>query len=174
MNERTVYAGRVATLKLVDIVGSDRALHVREVVEHAPGAAIVAVDTDATVLLVRQHRPAVGAHVLELPAGIVEPGEEPIDCARRELQEETGFSADRVEPLAVFYSSPGFCTEVLHVFAAHGLRQAEAHPDEVEPIDVVRMPLESAIEQVLSGEVSDAKTITGLLAYWRTTQSRRT
>jgi ADP-ribose pyrophosphatase len=173
VNERTLYAGRVVTLKLMDIVGTDGAPHVREIVEHAAGAAIVAVDEDGQVLLVRQHRPAVGAHVLELPAGLVDPGEQPIDCAGRELEEETGYAAGSIEPLASFYSSPGFCTEVLHVFAAHQLRPAHAHPDEDEPIEVVRLPLEAAIEQALHADVTDAKTITGLLAYSRRAHTAR-
>ncbi len=139
----------------------------REIVEHAPGAAVVAIDADGQVLLVRQLRPAVEANLLELPAGLVEPGEQPIDCARRELAEETGFSADRLEPLVRFYTSPGFSTELVHIFVATGLRESAVDPDEEEEIELVRLPLEYAIDQVLQGGLSDAKTIAGLLAYAR-------
>src|SRR5712691_3538216 len=122
--EREIYAGRVVTLRLKYLRRQDGRTLVREIVEHAPGAAVVAVDADGQVLLVRQHRPAVDAHVLELPAGLVDPGEQPIDTARRELAEETGFAADHVEPLVSFYTSPGFSTELIHIFVATGLRTA--------------------------------------------------
>ncbi len=143
----------------------------REIVEHAPGAAVVAVDADGQVLLVRQHRPAVDAHLLELPAGLVDPGEQPIDTAGRELVEETGFAADQIEPLVSFYTSPGFSTELIHIFAATGLHAATAAHDEEEEIELVRMSLEDAIHQVLAGEISDAKTVAGLLAYARLARS---
>jgi ADP-ribose pyrophosphatase len=162
-----VYAGRVVTLRLESVPLGDGRTAQREIVEHAPGAAVVAVDEAGQVLLVRQHRPAVGASVLELPAGLVDPGETPLECARRELAEETGYAAADVVPLATFYTSPGFCTEVLHVFAARGLRAVDVARDEEEEIELVRLPLAEAIERVLHGEISDAKTITGLLAYAR-------
>jgi ADP-ribose pyrophosphatase len=166
-HDELVYSGRVVTLKLKRLSQPDGRVLVREVVEHAPGAAIVAVDDAQNVLLVRQHRPAVGAAVLELPAGIVDPGEEPIQTARRELEEETGFTAADMRPLARFYSSPGFSTEVLHVFLATGLSARAVARDEEEELELVRLPLAEALANVLDGELSDAKTITGLLAYWR-------
>ena len=163
--DREIYAGRILTLRLTHVPMADGRLAAREIVEHAPGAAVVAVDADGKVLLVRQWRPAVGAALLELPAGLVDPGETPIDCARRELAEETGFSARHIEPLVSFYSSPGFCTELLHVFVAAGLEPASLTGDEEEDIELVRLPLAEAIAQVLDAEISDAKTVTGLLAY---------
>src|SRR6187549_829015 len=113
-----IYAGRVVTLRLAQVQLQDGRLVQREFVEHAPGAAIVAVDEHGQVLLVRQPRPAVGAAVLELPAGLVDAGETPLECARRELAEETGYRAEHLEPLVEFYTSPGFCTERIHVFVA--------------------------------------------------------
>src|ERR671936_2612240 len=109
-DEREVYAGRVVTLRLKYLPQPDGRRHLREIVEHAPGAAAVAVDDDGQVLLVRQSRPAVDAALLELPAGLVDAGEAPIDCARRELTEETGYAASPLEPLLSFYTSPGFST----------------------------------------------------------------
>ena len=157
--DREIYAGRVVTLRLKYVP------HLREIVEHAPGAAVVAVDHDGSVVLVRQERPAVGARILELPAGLVDPGEQPIDCARRELAEETGLAAQTLEPLVSFYTSPGFSTELIHVFVASGLSPTVAAHDDEEEIEVVRLPLESAIQQVTEAEISDAKTVAGLLAY---------
>jgi nudix-type nucleoside diphosphatase (YffH/AdpP family) len=166
-----IYAGRVVTLRLRSLPQPDGSRRVREIVEHVPGAAVVAVDADGQVLLVRQLRPAVGTHLLELPAGLVDPGEEPIDTARRELEEETGFTAQHLDPLVRFYTSPGFCTELLHIFVATSLQECEARPDAEEEIELVRMPLDRAIDHVLDGEISDAKTVAGLLAYWRRTLS---
>jgi ADP-ribose pyrophosphatase len=163
--EREIYSGRVVTLRLKQVRTADGRLVVREVVEHAPGVAVVAVDDDGQVLLVRQPRPAVGARLLELPAGIVDPGETPLESARRELAEETGFAAQSMEPLVEFYTSPGFSTERLHVFAATGLGPAQVAPDEDEEIELVRVPVREAVERILGGEITDAKTIAGLLAY---------
>ena len=165
--EREIYAGRIVTLRLKYLRQSNGRILLREIVEHAPGAAVVAVDTDDWVLLVRQHRPAVDANLLELPAGLVDPGEQPIESARRELAEETGFTADHLAPLVRCYTSPGFSTELIHIFVATGLHEGTATHDEEEEIELVRMPLEDAIQQVLEGEISDAKTIAGLLAFRR-------
>jgi ADP-ribose pyrophosphatase len=166
-----IYAGRVVTLRLKYLPQPDGTSRLREIVEHVPGAAVVAIDATGQVLLVRQPRPAVERHLLELPAGLVDPGEAPIDTARRELEEETGFTAAHLEPLVRFFTSPGFCTEVLHIFVATGLQAGVAHPDDGEDIELVRLPLEQAIEQVLNGDIGDAKTVAGLLAYWRRTHA---
>jgi ADP-ribose pyrophosphatase len=160
-----IYAGRVVTLRLAQLPRPDGRVLVREIVEHRPGAAVVAVDAEGRVLLVRQPRPAVGIDLLELPAGIVDPGETPAECALRELAEETGFTAQQLEPLVQVFSSPGFCTEVLHIFAASGLVRAQVAQDEEEDIELVLLPLAEAIEHVLSSGIADAKTVAGLLAY---------
>jgi len=169
-----IYAGRVVTLRLAQVQTGDGRLVQREIVEHAPGAAIVAVDEDGQVLLVRQPRPAVGTSMLELPAGLVDDGETPIECARRELAEETGYRAGHLEPLVEFYTSPGFCTERIHVFVATNLERVDVAHDEDEEIELIRLPLADALERVLKQEVSDAKTITGLLAYYRMSSGRST
>jgi ADP-ribose pyrophosphatase len=167
MNDREIYAGRILKLLVKYVVLADGKPHLREIVEHRPGAAIVAIDADGQVLLVRQVRPAVGVAVLELPAGLIDPGEEPIECARRELVEETGFRARVVEPLVAFYTSPGFTDELIHIFVGTDLEESVAAPDEEEEIELVRMPLEAALRRVMREEISDAKTVAGLLAYSR-------
>jgi ADP-ribose pyrophosphatase len=169
-----IYAGRVVTLRLAQVRTRAGHLVQREIVEHAPGAAVVAVDADGQVLLVRQPRPAVGASVLELPAGLVDEGETPIECARRELAEETGYHAERLEPLVEFYTSPGFCTERIHIYVATTLEPVEAAHDEDEELELVRLPVAEAIQRVLEDEISDAKTVTGLLAYYRMSSGRST
>src|SRR5436305_2580309 len=133
---RELYAGRILTLRLKYLLQPDGRRHLREIVEHKPGAAVVAVDEDKQVLLVRQLRPAVNARVLELPAGLIDPGEAPIACARRELEEETGFAARSLEPLVAFYTSPGFTDELVHIFAANGLQETSTSHDEEEEIEL--------------------------------------
>jgi ADP-ribose pyrophosphatase len=166
MPDREIYAGRIVTLRLRDLPGPDGSVRLREIVEHAPAAAVVAVDADGQVLLVRQLRPAVDEVLLELPAGILDPGEDPVTGARRELEEETGYTADRLEPLVRFYPSPGFCTELIHVFVADGLRECLGQPEEDEELELVRLPLAEALDQVRRGDIVDSKTVVGLLAYW--------
>jgi ADP-ribose pyrophosphatase len=163
--DREVYAGRILTLHLKYLPQPDGRRFLREIVEHQPGAAAVAVDDQGQVLLVRQSRPAVGARILELPAGLIDPGEAPIDCARRELREETGYQAASLEPLVAFYTSPGFTDELIHVFVATDLQPSPTAHDEEEQIELVRLPLAEAVRQVMHAELSDAKTVTGLLAY---------
>jgi ADP-ribose pyrophosphatase len=161
--EREIYAGRVVTLRLRELPGPDGSVRLREIVEHAPAAAVIAVDDHDQILLVRQFRPAVDQTLLELPAGILDPGEDPLTCARRELEEETGYTAERLEPLLQFYPSPGFCTELLHIFVAHGLRECSAALDEDEELELVRLPLAEALQLVRAGQITDSKTVVGLL-----------
>jgi ADP-ribose pyrophosphatase len=171
--DREVYAGRILTLRLTYVRQADGRRHLREIVEHLPGAAAVAVDDDGHVLLVRQPRPAVGVAPLELPAGLIEPGEQPADTARRELEEETGYLARGIQPLVSFYTSPGFTDELIHIFVATELVRTAVQLEEgEEDIELVRLPLAEALDQVLHGELSDAKTVVGLLAYVRWAATR--
>ena len=136
----------------------------REVVEHPGGVCILPVDDDGTCYMVRQYRYPVQKHLLEAPAGKLEKGEDPLDCAVRELGEETGFTAGRMIPLGGFYTSPGFSTEKLYLYVATDLRQGEQHPDEGELLDLVKMPLAELKAAVLRGEIEDGKTATLVLA----------
>jgi ADP-ribose pyrophosphatase len=136
----------------------------KEIVEHGDAVAIVPV-SDGQVTLVRQQRVAAGGKVLELPAGILEAGESPLESARRELREETGLHAGEWVEVATFFSSPGFTDERIHLFIATGLEQGEASPDESEDIELVRMPLDEV--PALIEEVEDAKTLAGLLLLLR-------
>jgi ADP-ribose pyrophosphatase len=139
-------------------------LTTREIVEHRGAVAIVALDEDDNVLLVRQFRKPVESELLEIPAGTLEPGEEPESCALRELEEETGYNAGRLERILGFYSSPGFCSEYIHIYFATDLMRSKAKASADESIEVVKVPFSKALEMVLSGEICDAKTIIGLLS----------
>ena len=136
---------------------------VREVVRHPGGAGGLPVFADGRVALVRQYRHPAGREVLEIPAGRIEVGESPDDCARREIEAEIGARPGKMEKLAEFYSTPGFCEEKLHVFLATGLEKARQDLDEDEALDVVYLPLEEAIELARKGEIEDSKTLIALL-----------
>ncbi|HZC74523.1 MAG TPA: NUDIX hydrolase, partial [Gaiellaceae bacterium] len=125
-----------------------------------------AVDDESYVTLVRQLREATRAHLLELPAGTAEEGEAPLETARRELQEECGLSGGEWRELAAFWTTPGFCRERMHLFAAEGVVRGEASPAPDEDLEIVRWPV-AEVEARL-GEIEDAKTLAGLLLYLRT------
>lgn len=135
----------------------------REVVRHPGGVCVAAVDEAGVVTLVRQYRYPFAAHLLELPAGKLEPGEDPLEAARRELSEETGLEADTWTELGALYTSPGFSTETLYLYLATGLHRGQAHPDSNELLDVVTMPLGELLRRIDAGEVRDAKTVAGAL-----------
>jgi ADP-ribose diphosphatase len=137
--------------------------HEREIVEHPGAVAIVAIDGDGCVALVRQLREPARKRLLELPAGTAEPGEEPLETARRELQEECGMTGGEWRELAAFWTTPGFCRERMHVFAAEGVERGEASPAADEDLELVRWPVAEVGKRL--GEIEDAKTLAGLLLY---------
>lgn len=138
----------------------------REVVRHPGAVAIVAITPERQLVLVRQYRYAAGRFLLEIPAGTLEPGETPEATARRELREETGYTADRLRPLGSFFSAPGFCDEVIHLFRADGLTPGEPDPDFGEAIQLVELPVEEARRRLLAGGFEDAKTLVALGRYF--------
>ena len=160
---RSIYEGRIINLR-VDEVRTPGALEtVREIVEHPGAVALVATGRDGRVLLVKQYRHAVGRVTTEIPAGTLKPGEDPLACAERELIEETGYSAARIQRIGAIHPSPGFCTEYIHLFAAHDLSAGDAHPDADEHIEVEWIPWEEALRRVTSAQIDDAKSVCGLL-----------
>ena len=154
----TVYAGRLLAVS-VERWGE----HEREIVEHPGAVAIVAVDREGCLTLVRQLREAVRTPLLELPAGTLEPGEEPLTAARRELAEETGLMGGEWAEAAAFYTTPGFCRERMTLFFAEGVEGGEAAPEQDEKLELVRWPVAEVAERL--DEIEDAKTLAGLLLY---------
>ena len=152
------YRGRIIYVHRDTVALSDGSEAVREVVEHSGGVGVLPVDADGNAWCVRQFRYPFGTHLLEVPAGKLEPGESPIDCAVRELGEETGFTAAEYTYLGMIYPSPGYCHEVLHIYLATGLTRGQAHLDRGEFLDVETYPLETLYRMVLRGELPDAKT----------------
>jgi ADP-ribose pyrophosphatase len=135
----------------------------REIVEHPGAVAIVAVDDEGYVALVRQLREATRKRLLELPAGTAESGEEPLETARRELREECGLTGGDWRELASFWTTPGFCRERMHLYAAEGVVRGEAAPAPDEELELVRWPVAEIGDRL--GEIEDAKTLAGLLLY---------
>lgn len=135
----------------------------REIVEHPGAVAIVAVDADGYVALVRQMREATRGTLLELPAGTREPGEDPLETAKRELREECGLTGGEWRELAVFWTTPGFCRERMHIFVAEGVEPGESAPESDEEIELVRLRIDDLAEWI--DEIEDAKTLAGLLLY---------
>jgi len=147
--------------KIFDVEARDG----KDVVVHGPAVAIVAVDRDDVVTLVRQDRAGAGGPLLELPAGNVEDGEPPLESARRELAEETGLHGGTWTEVASFFVTPGYCDERIHLFLARNLEQGEAHPEGTEELELVRVPLAGV--PALIADVEDAKTLAGLLVLLR-------
>jgi ADP-ribose pyrophosphatase len=157
---RVVYKG-----KLIDVTLERWGETEREIVEHPGAVAIVAIDGEGLLTLVRQRREPARKALLELPAGTLEPGEEPLVSARRELAEETGLRGGDWRQLAAFYTTPGFCRERMTVFVAERLEPGEAQPEPDEEFELVRWPVAEIGDRL--GEIEDAKTLAGLLLYLR-------
>jgi ADP-ribose pyrophosphatase len=154
-----IYSGRVLNLRIdeIDALHGAKARKV-EVVEHQGGVVVIAQPARETIVLVRQYRHPTGQELWEVPAGMIERGEPPLETARRELIEETGYRAERLTFLWSIYTTPGFCEERIHFFVAEGLTPGEAAPEEDEAFEVREWPIEDAWRLVERDELRDAKT----------------
>jgi len=160
---RRIYDGRICGLREDTVALSSGRTALREIVEHAAVVAVVPLDENGEVVLVRQYRLAAEEALLEVPAGLVDEGEDLEAAAQRELREETGYGAAGLRRLAGFFVSPGFCTEFIHVFLATGLSESPLDGDEDEDIRVERIPLAEAARLVETGAIKDAKSVVGIL-----------
>jgi len=159
-----LYQGKILNLRRDTVLLANGRQASREVVEHVESAAAVPLLGDGRVVLVEQWRYPVEQALLEIPAGIIDPGEQPAEAMRRELTEETGYAAGRLELLFSVYLAPGYSQELIHIFLAQDLQPAEADCDDDEIIRVRKIPFEDAVAACLHGELTDAKTVAGLLA----------
>jgi ADP-ribose pyrophosphatase len=162
LNSQKIYDGRVFKVT-VDIVREGDLTYQRDVVHHPGSAVIVPVHDDGTVVLVRQYRHPAVRYLLELPAGTLADGERPEAGAARELEEELGLVAERLDKLTEFFVSPGFLEEKMWIYLATTLSEGKPQPDEDEVLEVVRLPIDDALEMIATGEIQDAKTIIGLM-----------
>ena len=160
----TIYDGKIIRVEKWRVSLPDGREAAREVVIHKGAAAIVPVDAQGMVTLVRQHRVALDTFTWEIPAGKLDSvSEDPLDCAKRELEEETGLRAANWRRLSHVITTPGFCTEQISIYLATELSQHEAHADQDEFLRLNKMPLDEAVNRVMAGEFRDAKTCLGLL-----------
>ncbi len=168
MHVRTVssvlrFIGRIFSVEVQDVVLPDGRHSFREVVRHPGGSSVVAMDADNRILLVRQHRVGCDGLMREIPAGKLDPPEDALTCARRELKEEGGVVADRWDLLTRFYPSPGYTDEVISVYLARDLIHGKAMPDEGEYLTREWIPFHEALQQVYDGTLCDSKTCLGIL-----------
>ena len=164
LSSQQIYQGRAVRLRVDKVAKPSGRETTREIVEHDDCVAIIAVDAEDNVLLVRQFRHAVGKELLEIPAGGIYPDENAADAVRRELQEETGYFPHKLEKLGGFYSAPGYCTEYLYLYLATELAFSPLQAEDTESIELVRVPFADIPNLIASGKICDAKSIAGLLS----------
>jgi ADP-ribose pyrophosphatase len=165
LSTQQIYQGRAVNIRVDTVEKAGGTKTTREVVEHSDCIAVVAIDEQGNVLLVRQFRHAVDKFLLEIPAGGIDPGEEPVDAVRRELQEEIGYFPRRIDKLGGFYATPGYGTEYLYCFVATDLVPARLVAEDTDEIELVRVSPSEIPQLIASGEICDAKSIAALLMF---------
>ena len=168
VDRQVIYEGTKVRLEIHHLEDPDTGRrHKREVCVHPGAVVVLPILPDGRVLLIRNHRYAVGESLLELPAGTIDRGEEPINCAGRELIEETGYTAGRLKAMGSFFSSPGILSERMHAYAAYDLRPGRQHLEAGEEIELRPTEWDDVIDKIRSGDIRDAKTIATVLMYER-------
>lgn len=167
IQKQLVYTGKKMKLEVHHLRQPDGTRYVKEVVVHPGAVVIIPILDDGRLVMIRNYRYTVDKWLLEVPAGTLEKGEPPIDCAGRELLEETGYLAGKLASMGNFYASPGIMTELMHVFIATELTLQSAQLDQGEQIEVAPMTLSEAVHCIRTGEIVDSKTIAALLTYER-------
>jgi len=165
LSSETIYDGRAVKLRIDTVEMPNGRQTTREIVEHSECVAIVAIDEEDNLLLVSQFREAAENELLEIPAGGIEPGEDPVTAVNREMQEETGYYPRKLKSLGGFYSAPGYCTEYLHLYLATDLVASQLFAEDTEEISLVRVPLSKVSELIASGSIRDSKSLAGLYLF---------
>ncbi len=160
---KKIYDGKIINLRVDEVELPNGKTSMREIVEHPGAVAIVAITLEKKVLFVKQFRKAIEEELLEIPAGKLDQGEDPYDAAIRELEEESGYRAEALKKLGSIYTSPGFADEIIHIYLADRLIPTMQNPDEDEFLSVFQFTWEEIQQMIVTGEIKDAKTITGLL-----------
>lgn len=163
MKTDKIYEGKMVNLRIDTVELPDKKYSKREIVEHPGSVGIIPITDDGSMVLVRQFRKPIEKNLLEIPAGKIEINEEPKETALRELSEETGYMANKMEYLFEFYTSPGFSDEKIYLFLATNLLKGEANPENDEYIEVEKLKIEDLVDMVEKGEINDSKTIISIL-----------
>jgi ADP-ribose diphosphatase len=164
MQSKNIFKGKIITLNIDTVTLPNGVTVDLEMVRHPGAAAVVPLKDDGTVVLIRQFRHAAGGFIYEIPAGKLHPGEDPKACAERELEEEIGYRAGRLELVSSIFTAPGFTDEVIHIYKATGMTAGQQQLDRDEVLEVIEMPLQEAIDMIRAGMIRDAKTMVGLLS----------
>lgn len=162
ISSEMIYEGSILNLRKdkVTVINGES---YREIIEHRGGSVIVPIDEDGNIVMVKQFRKPVERVCLEVPAGKLDPGEDPLTTAKRELEEETGITAKEIIHLTDIYPSVGYSQEVLYIYMARGLSYGKTHPDENEALDIVKVPLKEAEQMIFDGKLQDAKSVVAIL-----------
>lgn len=165
-NEKTItsekkFEGRIFNVEVLNVELPDGKKGYRELVNHPGGVGIVALTDDNKILMVRQYRKPIEKDIIEIPAGKLEKGEDPLVCGKRELEEETGYRAKEFVSLGYLYPSPGFANEVTHLYLAWGLEKGNVNPDEDEYLDILELSVNDIYSAIMKNEINDAKTVIG-------------
>ncbi len=163
ISSKDVFKGRSVRLRIATIMKPSGAQAEREIVEHNDCIAVVPIDQDNNVILVKQFRTPTGKILLEIPAGSIEAGEDPEECVRRELQEEIGYLPETIIKLGGVYAAPGYCTEYLYLYLARNLKESRLVAEDTDEIEIVRVPLTEIPELIKTGQICDGKSVSGLL-----------
>ncbi|AZV44213.1 ADP-ribose pyrophosphatase [Peribacillus asahii] len=160
LSSQKIFTGKVISLQVDDVELPNGKTSKREIIKHPGAVAVIAITDDGKIVMVEQYRKAMERSLVEIPAGKLEPGEEPLKTAERELEEETGYVCERLEHVISFYTSPGFADELVHVYVAHQLSKKEdaASLDEDEFVEVIELTLEEAQQYIEEEKIYDAKT----------------
>ncbi|MFO7888650.1 MAG: NUDIX hydrolase [Eubacteriales bacterium] len=165
IKEKSIYKGKILELKVLDVELPDKKTSKREIVLNADAVVVIAFDDNNNLYFVKQYRKAIEDYLLELPAGKIDPGESPEISAKRELAEEIGYTAEKMDFLFSIYSSPGFSKEKIHVYKASNLIKKDVDCDDDEFIEIVKIPYEEVLQQIKSKKIEDSKTVSAVLFY---------
>jgi ADP-ribose diphosphatase len=159
---KRVYEGKILNIELDKVTLPNGHVMELEIIHHPGAAAIVPLLEDGNVILIYQYRYAAGGFIYEIPAGKLNPGEDPKECAQRELKEETGYEAEKFQPLLSFLTTPGFCDEIIHIYLAESLTLGDQDLEASEVLEVKKIPFDEALTMIEKGVIKDGKTIIGL------------
>lgn len=163
ISRQEIYKGKIVTLVKDKVLLPNDKIADREIVLHKGAAAIVPIDETGKIIFVRQYRQPVGEELLEIPAGLLEKGEEPIESAKRELEEETGYKASEMHHICSMFNSAGFSNEMVHLYLAKGLHEGKQNLDEDEFVEIERYTFDEALKMIFDGRIKDSKSISGIL-----------
>lgn len=167
LKRNTIFEGRIVKLYVDEVQLPDGKTSTREIVEHPGAVAVIAITDEGKLVLVEQFRKPLERTLVEIPAGLIEEGEDPQETAKRELGEETGYTCRSIKYVTSFYTSPGFCDEVIHLYFAEGLKKdSRLQLDEDEFVDVLEVTYDEALQLMKEKKIDDSKTVYAL-QYWK-------